>query len=357
MTVRPERVPAEEVRQRMLDAGRELALEAGAALTIEHLRLEEVIQRARVPRSSVYRMWAYREEYIDDLLCYLAGTGSWFSERPVVHPGTFSVVRKVIGDNTGLLATMEGRRALVCEVVRLTTTSNYESLTESAPWRLHMALVATLGSTRSGEARNRIAAALEDAQDRSRESIVAMLSFVASTLGLRMRDPAYTLDHVQLAGGLLIQSLALRNVQVQAAAGPPDEAETPAGAAAPANAGTLDSTHGPDSPDAPADTATPVSTGTPAGTGIPAAAGVSIGTGALGSSDASVDAGAPGGADAVASAGTPSPPSVVNGLLNAPIPGPGLHGKQADWTLAAFAYLGVLDGFMELDPDFTAPTV
>ena len=81
MTARPERVPAEEVRQRMLDAGRELALEAGAALTIEHLRLEEVIQRARVPRSSVYRMWAYREDYIDDLLSYLAGSGSWFSDR------------------------------------------------------------------------------------------------------------------------------------------------------------------------------------------------------------------------------------------------------------------------------------
>ena len=46
MTARPERVPAEEVRQRMLEAGRKLADEAGAALTIEHLRLEEVIQRA-----------------------------------------------------------------------------------------------------------------------------------------------------------------------------------------------------------------------------------------------------------------------------------------------------------------------
>src|ERR1700749_1767898 len=74
MAARPERVPAEEVRQRMLDAGRDMALAAGAALTIEHLRLEEVIQRARVPRSSVYRMWDYREGYIDELLCYMAGT-------------------------------------------------------------------------------------------------------------------------------------------------------------------------------------------------------------------------------------------------------------------------------------------
>ncbi|HXC84078.1 MAG TPA: TetR/AcrR family transcriptional regulator, partial [Trebonia sp.] len=71
MAVRPDRMPAEEVRQRMLDAGRELAIDAGAALTIEHLRLEEVIQRARVPRSSAYRMWPYKDEYIDDLLSYL----------------------------------------------------------------------------------------------------------------------------------------------------------------------------------------------------------------------------------------------------------------------------------------------
>src|SRR5580693_6152976 len=116
MTARPERVPAEEVRQRMLDAGRELALEAGAALTIEHLRLEEVIQRARVPRSSVYRMWAYREDYIDDLLSYLAGMGSWFSSRPVLDTGSAADVQQILGENASLLSTLAGRRALLCEV-------------------------------------------------------------------------------------------------------------------------------------------------------------------------------------------------------------------------------------------------
>ena len=113
MTARPERVPAEEVRQRMLDTGREMAIEAGAALTIEHLRLEEVIQRARVPRSSVYRLWAYREEYIDDLLCYLAGAGSLFGERTVFDPETFSVANSVLTDNRPLLATGAGRLALM----------------------------------------------------------------------------------------------------------------------------------------------------------------------------------------------------------------------------------------------------
>jgi len=284
MTARPERVPAEEVRQRMLDAGRELAHEAGAALTIEHLRLEEVIQRARVPRSSVYRMWPYREEYIDDLLCYLAGEGSWFSDRTVLDPETFDLATRVVTDNLPMLATLKGRRALMCEVVRIVCTRNYEMLTDSLPWRLHTALIATLGSTRSGGARRRIAAALEDAQQRSRASIVTVLGHLATVLGYRMRDPAYTHDHVQLAGGLLIQAMAQRNVQVQAALASPDD----------------DEAAGPSEDDL-------------------------------------------------------AEPARVNGLLNAPIPGPGLNGQPAQWTLAAFSYLGLLDVFMELDPDFIPP--
>jgi len=285
MTTRSGRVPAHEIRQRMLDAGRDLALEAGAALTIEHLRLEEVIQRARVPRSSAYRVWPYKEDYTDDLLCYLAGAGSWFSDKAVVAPETSAVVRELITGNQQLLATPEGRRALLREVVRVTADRNYHALSDSLQWRLHMALVATLGSTRTGAARRQIAAALEAAQSRSREVMVALFGIVATELGLRPRDPALTVEHLQLAGGLFIQSLALRNVQVQTAL-------------------------------------------------------------------ADEDAGGPGdrdaqdGQDAVRH---------VDGLLNGSVPGPGLHGGTAAWSLAALGYLGMVEAFVELDPDFVPP--
>jgi AcrR family transcriptional regulator len=271
MTVRPERVPAEEVRQRMLDAGRELALESGAALTVEHLRLEEIIQRARVPRSSVYRMWPYKDDYIDDLLTYLAGPGSWFNDRVVFDPETFAVIERLLTEYKHLLATTEGRRALLCEVVRLATVRNYEALSESQAWRLHAALIATLGATRSGDAQQKIAASLEDAHTRSRDSMVAMFGWLAGVLGLRMRDPARTAEHMMLAGGLMVQSLALRNVQVQVAVGATDEA-----------------IH-------------------------------------------------------------------VDSLLNTPVPGPGLDGEPAQWSLVAFAYLGIVDAFVELDPEFVPP--
>jgi hypothetical protein len=321
MTTRPERVPAQEIRQRMLDAGRELALEAGAALTIEHLRLEEVIQRARVPRSSAYRLWPYKEDYIEDLLCYLAGAGSWFSDRPVMTPETSAVVRRVVEDNRSLLASMEGRRAVLREVVRITAERNYRALSESAPWRLHMALVATLGATGGGGsgasgggsapdgdepdssgpgdsrpgdnggpgggARRRVAIALEEAQFRSRDVMVSVFEVVAAALGLRLRDPAWTVEHMQLAGGLFVQSLALRNVQVQAALGK----------------------EGPDGGD-----------------------GRASGGGA--------------GSDMVRH---------VDALLNTPVPGPGLNGTTAQWTLVSLGYLSMIEAFVELDPDFVPP--
>jgi AcrR family transcriptional regulator len=219
MAVRAERVPADEVRQRVLDAGRDLALEAGAALTIEHLRLEEVIQRARVPRSSVYRLWSYKDEFIDDLLCYLAGPGSWFQSTGVFDPRTFAIVEATVRDHQHLLGTPEGRWAVLREATRLGAFRNYQAFSESQSWRLHMALVATLGSTRTGDARRRIATALEESQTRSRDSLVALYAYLKETLGLRERDPARTVEHMVLAGGVLVQSLALRNIQVQAAAG------------------------------------------------------------------------------------------------------------------------------------------
>jgi AcrR family transcriptional regulator len=274
MAARPERVPAEEVRRRMLEAGRELAIESGAALTIEHLRVEEIIQRARVPRSSAYRMWPYREDYIDDLLCYLAGAGNWFRERPVFDPETATVLKGVLENNKELLGSAEGRRALLCEVVRLTAARNYTALTENLTWRLSMALSVTLGSTRTGEARQKIAAALEEGQRVSREGLVTVFGMAAEVLGLRLRNPAATLEHMQLAGGLLVQMMALRNVQVQAAS---------AGETASKEAAHVDT------------------------------------------------------------------------LLNAPLPGPGLDGNPAEWSLVAFAYMGVVDAFIELDPDFTPP--
>jgi AcrR family transcriptional regulator len=270
----------------MLDAGRDLALEAGAALTIEHLRLEEVIQRARVPRSSVYRLWPYKEEFIDDLLCYLAGPGSWFKTTGVFDPQTFAIVEATVKEHSRLLTTPEGRWAVLREATRLGAFRNYEAFSQSQAWRLHMALIATLGSTRTGDARRRIATALEESQSLSRNSLVDLYQNLMRILGLRLCDPARTAEHLVLAGGIMIQGFGLRNIQVQTAL---------------SEAGT--------------------------GTGTESAQGTDKDT------------------------------EAVDELLNMPVPGPGIDGEPAPWSLAAFAYLALIEAFLEPDPDWTPPAL
>ena len=184
------------------------------------------------------------------------------------------MLKQVVEDNRELIGSPEGRRALLCEIVRLTVAQNYAALTESGTWRLHMALSATLGSTRSGEARQKIAAALEESQRVSRDSLVAVFGFLA-------------------AGAWPADARPGRDDRAHAARRRPAGAERGAAQRA--------------------------------GAGAPRAASDS-GEAAL-----------------------------VDTLLNAPLPGPGLHGQPAEWTLAAFAYMGVVDAFIELDPDFTPP--
>ncbi|HEY5356511.1 MAG TPA: hypothetical protein VIJ82_02250, partial [Streptosporangiaceae bacterium] len=120
--------------------------------------------------------------------------------------------------------------------------------------------------------------ALDDAEAASRRSIVALFrDLVMPTLGLRLRDPGATLDHLAVAGSALAQGLALRHVLV--------------------------------------------------------------------------DALAKDGAD-----GAPEPGADGDGgsarLLDCPVPGPGLAGRPAEWSLAALSYLGLIDTFLEPDPGY-----
>ena len=156
----------------------------------------------------------------------------------------------------------------------MTATRNYQALTESAPWRLHMALIATLGSTRSGEARKQIAAALEEAQLRSRESMVALFGYLMAEIGLRLRDPAWTTPSTCSSRAACWCSRW--------------------------RCATSRSRR-------------PTARSRPAGRGDRA------------------------------------------GAAQRAVPGPGLNGETAEWTLVGYAYLGLVDGFVELDPDFTPP--
>lgn len=271
---RRRRTPAAQVRAQMLQAAADVVLDSGLDVSLEALSLEDLIQLARVPRSSVYRQWPYKDAFIDDLLCHLAGPDGLLGSQGVFDQQTVDAVRGTIAANEQLLRTGQGRRALLCEIVRLGAGQNFRAHL-GARMRMRTALMAAVGSSKNMHARGAIAAAIQAASARSRDNIIELLQYVMNTLGLRLRQPGMTVAQLQAAGAALIQGLALRHDVAAAAAGQQN------------------------------------------------------GTGPQG-----------------------GPPDQI---ASEPVPGPGLDGKTAEWTLAAIAYLGIVDAFLEPDPAFKPP--
>jgi hypothetical protein len=268
------RLSAEEVQTRMLQAGCKRVMDRGLDVSLETLSLEDLIQVARVPRSAVYRKWPYKDDFIGDLLCYVAGPDGHLAGDNAFDQQTIDVVRKIIADNRHLLGTKGGRLALLREVVRLGAGQNYRAQL-SPRMRMHTALMAAVGSSENLGARSNIAAAVEETEAMARNAINELILYVMTTLGLKMRDSTSTVEQLQAAGAALIQGLAMRHDVAEAAA---DQWRN---------------TH---------------------------------------------------------EAGVRSPDQVTD----TPIIRPGLDGQPAEWTLAAIAYLGVVDSFVEPDPDFDA---
>lgn len=265
--IRAPRLSADEVRDRMIRQGLEVVRVRGLTVGLEDVRMEDLIVAAEVPRSSVWRIWPGKWEYVMDLLAAAADPEVGQLLAPPVDDGSVEFALVIEGERRPLLATPQGRRALLVEIVRVVVAENYRTFAASASWRTYAALLSTVGAISDDEARGKIAAQLYAAE---RDGFIAQLaqfySQVTSQIGLRLRDPAYTYEHLALAGSAVIEGLILRSALVDAEG---DRASGP----------------------------------------------------------------------------------LLRELLDDPLPGPG----SSQWSTAALGFLGVVDAFLEPDPDYLPP--
>jgi AcrR family transcriptional regulator len=203
---RRRRLTSEEVARKMLDVAAEL-IEArgGLSLSLEHINLEEIIQRAQVPRTSVYRIWPTKDHFLTDLMARLAGP-DWhgtaaFSEE------TIEIVVKMYLDHWDELDTVDGRRRALREMVRAGASENYRHLCESRDWKTYVALIATLDATDGGRR-----STLQEALQKSESAFVSRMSdfysLLAPAVGLRLR-PGVTYEHLAVLGAAVVEGLAL----------------------------------------------------------------------------------------------------------------------------------------------------
>jgi AcrR family transcriptional regulator len=212
---RRQRLSAEEVREKMFEAAREVLFLQGVTVSLEDLGMDEVIFRAGVPRSSVYRIWPYKDDFVNDLLIDLAGP-SWRGTA-AFDEETIKVAIEVVRNNWNRLSTAEGRRAVLLEAVRTGATRNLDGIVDSLEWPIYVALIATSrgANKQSDENSQRLVARLEQAES---QFIIFMGDFYAAMsqmLGLRPKE-GYTYRQLAAAGAATVEGLALRRVLFEA---------------------------------------------------------------------------------------------------------------------------------------------
>jgi hypothetical protein len=256
----------------MLAAARNLVFASGVTISLEDLSLEEVIRHAGVPRSSVYRIWPYKGDFVDDLLCHMAGP-NWYGTS-AFDQETIDLATKIVSDHQQELSTPEGRRAVVLEAARQAVLQNFRAIAASQDWHIYVALVATVRFTRDDAARTRIEEALADSEAMFLTRMADFYQLMAKALGFRLRNPNYSYQHLAAAGAALVEGIALRQILAEAQR------------------------------------------------------------------------------NSLTSRKRQQPDINLGGLISSPLPGPGIDGEPADWSLAAIAFLGIIDAFVEPDPDF-----
>lgn len=211
---RRQRLPAHQIRSAMFTAARELVYVHGVQISLEELSFEQVITRAGVPRSSAYRLWPYKGDFVDDLLRELAGP-SWLGAA-AYDQQTIDLTQEIVRRCAGELVTAEGRRRVMLQAVRLAVQRNYTALVESEQWHIYAALNATVGSEALGERRSEVAAALQHSEMTFIDRMADFYTSLLTTFGMRFRDPSCTVRHLAMAGAAVVEGLALRRMLVRA---------------------------------------------------------------------------------------------------------------------------------------------
>jgi AcrR family transcriptional regulator len=139
----------------MLEAARDVISTNGLTVGFAHLPMEEYIRLAEVPRSSVYRIWSTREEFVADLI------GEVFVKDRYAEgadPDAQREMQEVYERSTDLLATAAGRRRVAWETIRIGAKANADSLRRSVDWSSYNALLACTFSMEEGPAREAVRA-------------------------------------------------------------------------------------------------------------------------------------------------------------------------------------------------------
>jgi AcrR family transcriptional regulator len=147
------RMSADEVAFTMLSTAHRLIDQHGLTVSFDHLRMEDLIREAGVSKTSVYRKWPSKEDFLTDFLVSLVqASGPSHDQRNT------EIVANIISRFPGYMETVEGRREILREAGRISVEANFAEMASRQYRNREVALLAAL----SGSAGSQISDAVLD---------------------------------------------------------------------------------------------------------------------------------------------------------------------------------------------------
>lgn len=190
------RLTDEQTEKRMLATAAQALSREGLTVSLDHIRLEDVIREADVSRSTAYRRWPNKDLFLGDLLLELAR-----ASEPMAMTGTQEASDAISAEvlaHLDLLTLPQGRLQLAAEVLRKVGVADFRRVIATPQWRTYLALTVSAVSMAEGPLRSQVVETLAASERAFIEGIVRSHRIGHRLLGLRIR-PETGLDYTALA--------------------------------------------------------------------------------------------------------------------------------------------------------------
>lgn len=190
------RLTDEQTEKRMLATAAQALSREGLTVSLDHIRLEDVIREADVSRSTAYRRWPNKDLFLGDLLLELAR-----ASEPMAMTGTQEASDAISAEilaHLDLLTSPQGRLQLAAEVLRTVGVADFRRVVTTPQWRTYLALTVSAVSMPEGPLRSQVVETLAASERAFIQGIVRSHRAGHQLLGLRIR-PETGLDYTALA--------------------------------------------------------------------------------------------------------------------------------------------------------------
>lgn len=205
---RPPKYPAEEVRVRLLEAGRNALLREGPGCGLDPVTLDGAIEDADVPRGSAYRLW--KHEVLTPQMAFRRAVQLDILRRVGLGaPAVTAKFKATYGDYIDYAEShvADDRVWAFRSVLRIVANDSFEKLDESRGWRIYRALRSNvIAKAVPGEAALEAIRMGEQAQI---DAYAALYQEIADVFGVPVREP-FTIREFAAAAFALNEGIASR---------------------------------------------------------------------------------------------------------------------------------------------------